>query len=145
MVTDELMFEVPRHESGPALARTRVREAFADRLTLRRLEDLLVIVSELSTNALLHGRGEISVRVQLDGGVLRGEVIDQGGGFERKVQTRGVDALGGNGLRIVGTLSRQWGIHDGSSHVWFELAPGEEPEPAEPRLGPEERPEALDD
>jgi anti-sigma regulatory factor (Ser/Thr protein kinase) len=144
-VTDELSFEMPRHERGPALARSRIREAFAGRLTSRELEDLLVIVSELATNALLYGRGEIGVRVRLDGGIVRGEVIDQGGGFERQVHKRGVDGLGGNGLRMVGTLSRQWGIHDGSSHVWFELAPGEERESADPQLGSEERPDALDD
>jgi anti-sigma regulatory factor (Ser/Thr protein kinase) len=144
-VADELSFDVPRWEHAPGLARTRVREAFAGRIPPRQLEDLLVIVSELSTNALLYGRGDIRVRVQLDGGVVRGEVIDDGKGFERAVAQHGIDAVGGKGLHIVGSLAREWGIHDGSSHVWFELAPGEESETADPQLGADERPDALDD
>jgi anti-sigma regulatory factor (Ser/Thr protein kinase) len=145
-VADELSLAlvVPRAERGPAVARTRVREAFDGRITPRQLEDLLIIVSELSTNALLYGRGEIRLRVQLDGGTVRGEVVDEGGGFQRAVAQRGIDAVGGKGLHIVGSLAGEWGIHDGSSHVWFELRPGQEHAPADPQLGVDERPDALD-
>jgi anti-sigma regulatory factor (Ser/Thr protein kinase) len=142
---DELSFEVPRHEHGPALARGQVRDEFAGRVPQRQLDDLLVIVSELTTNALLYGSGEIRLRVQLEGGLLRGEVSDEGSGFERKVKRRGVDAVGGNGLEMVGALAGRWGIHEGSSHVWFELQPGDEREPVDPRLGAEQRPDELDD
>jgi anti-sigma regulatory factor (Ser/Thr protein kinase) len=122
-----------------------VREAFAGRVTARQLEDLLIIVSELATNALLYGRGEISLRVQLEDGVVRGEVVDEGGGFERAVAQHGIDAVGGKGLHIVGSLAGEWGIHDGSSHVWFELRPTEDSSPAGPQLGVDERPDELDD
>lgn len=142
---DELSFEVPRHEHGPALARAEVRDAFTGRMQQGQLEDLLVVVSELTTNALLYGRGAIGLEVQVDGGVVRGEVSDEGSGFERQVGERGVDTVGGNGLRMVGALAGRWGIHEGSSHVWFEVAPGDEREPVEPRPGPERRPHALDD
>jgi len=144
-VADELSLAVPRAERGPALARTRVREAFEHRVTARQLEDLLIIVSELATNALLYGRGEISLRVRLEDGIVRGEVVDEGGGFERAVAQHGIDAVGGKGLHIVGSLAREWGIHDGSSHVWFELSPREECAPADPQLGVDERPDELDD
>jgi hypothetical protein len=33
------------------------------------------------------------------------------------------DRPGGRGLRIVDQLAR-WGVHDGSTHVWFELGEG---------------------
>ncbi len=142
---DDLAFDVPRHEHGPAMSRAAVRDAFAGHVSARQLEDLLVIVSELTTNALLYGSGTIGLRVLLDDGLVRGEVVDEGGGFEREVDARGIDAVGGNGLRIVGGLARRWGIHEGSSHVWFELAPGAGDDPVDPRLGPEERPPALDE
>jgi two-component sensor histidine kinase len=144
-LTDELSFEVPRNARGPAQSRAAIRDRFADRISARRLDDLLVIVSELTTNALLYGDGTIRMRVLLDGGRVHGEVIDEGSGFERKVDRRGIDAVGGNGLQMVGALARRWGIHEGSSHVWFELAPGADPEPADPELGAEQRPDALDD
>ena len=121
-----------------------MREAFAEHVSSRQLEDLLLIVSELTTNALMHGTGEIRLRLLLDDGDVRGEVIDEGAGFEREVGARGIDAVGGNGLQMVGTLAAKWGIHEGSSHVWFELAPGADREPVDPKLGPEQRPDALD-
>ncbi len=144
-MTDELSLAVPRHDHALGRARAQVRETFAGRVSQRRLEDLLVIVSELTTNALLHGTGQIRLRLLLDGGLVRGEVIDEGHGFEREVGARGIDAVGGNGLHMVGVLAGRWGIHEGSSHVWFELAPGDEREPVDPKLGAERRPDALDD
>jgi len=29
--------------------------------------------------------------------------------------------VGGWGLHLVESLSDRWGVHDGSTHVWFEL------------------------
>ncbi|MEA2194109.1 MAG: serine/threonine-protein kinase RsbW [Solirubrobacteraceae bacterium] len=142
---EELSIEVPRDERGPAQSRAALTDRFSGRISARRLEDLLLIVSELTTNALRHGAGRIRMRVRLDGGLLHGEVIDEGSGFARKVERRGIDAVGGNGLHMVGALARRWGIHEGSSHVWFELAPGNDPQPADPRLGAAQRPDALDD
>ncbi len=144
-MTDELSFEVPRDELGPALSRAAVRDSFRGRISTRELEDLLVIVSELTTNALLYGAGEIHLHALLEDGLVHGEVVDEGHGFERTVKRRGIGEMGGNGLNIVGGLTRRWGIHEGSSHVWFVLAPDAKPEPAAPRLGVEQRPDMLDD
>ncbi len=144
-MTDELSFAVPRDECGPALSRAAVRDRFAGRISAHELEDLQVIVSELTTNALRHGAGEIRLRALLEDGRVHGEVIDEGHGFESEVGERGIGAIGGKGLRIVGELAQRWGIHEGTSHVWFELAPDAEPEPVAPRLGAEHRPDALDD
>ena len=72
---------------------------------------------------MLHGAGEIRVRVSVESGRVYGEVIDGGGGFVSDVDRRGFDEVGKKGRVIVGALSARWGIHEGSSHVWFELAP----------------------
>ena len=66
------------------------------------------------------------------------EVIDQGKGFARTVRERGFDALGGWGLDLVETIASRWGIHEGSSHVWFEL------ERRGPRLGTANKPGAIE-
>ena len=29
--------------------------------------------------------------------------------------------VGGWGLHLVQTLSERWGVHEGSTHVWFEI------------------------
>jgi hypothetical protein len=37
---------------------------------------------------MVHGHGEIVITLRLDAEVLRGEDIDQGGGFERAMRQR---------------------------------------------------------
>jgi len=92
---------------------------------------------------VVHGQGEIVVRLRLDAEVLRGDVIDQGGGFERAMRERRPDDLGGRGLLIVEALAAKWGVHDGTTHVWFEV-PVERAAPGlTPQLGESERPDSL--
>ena len=140
----ELSVDVPRGRDAPALARKLVHARFGQDLPVAQLEDLLVIVSELTSNAVLHGAGEIRLRVSIENGRVYGEVIDEGSGFVQDVRGRGIDEIGRKGLVIVAALSEQWGIHEGSSHVWFELTPGIDHEIVDPELGTSERPPQLD-
>ncbi len=82
-----------------------------------------------------HGAGTIELRLWREGSVVRGEVVDEGGGFEREVHEQGWSDVGGRGLGIVERLTRRWGIREGTTHVWFELDPGGEGEPRSPELG----------
>jgi anti-sigma regulatory factor (Ser/Thr protein kinase) len=118
----ELSVQVPRGRDAPAFARHAVQTLCVDELPAQQLADLLVIVSELTTNATLHGVGEIKLRVGVENGRVFGEVIDQGSGFASDVHHHGIKDIGRKGLLIVATLADRWGVHDGSSHVWFELA-----------------------
>jgi anti-sigma regulatory factor (Ser/Thr protein kinase) len=118
----ELSVQVPRGKDAPALARSAVRRSFAAELPTQQLDDLLVIVSELTTNAVLHGVGEIRLRVSVENSRASGEIVDQGRGFAGDVRDHGIDEFGKKGLLIVARLAERWGIHEGSSHVWFELA-----------------------
>jgi anti-sigma regulatory factor (Ser/Thr protein kinase) len=122
----ELSLQVPRGIDGPAFARRVVQTSCAAELPAQQLADLLVIVSELTTNALLHGVGEITLRVSVENGRASGEVSDQGSGFARDVRDHGIDDVGKRGLLIVGTLADRWGIHERASHVWFELGSRDE-------------------
>jgi hypothetical protein len=105
-------------------------------------------VSELVSHAVIHGHGAITLKVRVDGDGVYGEVIDEGGGFEREVRERGPDELNGRGLMIVDALSRRWGIHEGTTHVWFELAHPPTRSSGgvlNPELGEAERPPGLDE
>jgi len=127
------------------MARRAIRDTLAHRLGAERTYDLSLLVTELVTNAVVHGRGSITLKIRVDDGNVYGEVIDEGGGFEQEVRERGADEIGGRGLAIVDALSSRWGIHEGTTHVWFELARSEaQTEQVAPRLGDAQRPDALD-
>ena len=119
-------------------AASRARDA-ADRLTVDLPAELRarlrLVVSELVTNAVRHGDGAIELRLWRDGTTVRGEVVDEGGGFEHEVRSEGWQDVGGRGLGIVERLTRRWGIREGTTHVWFELDPGGTGAPGDPELG----------
>ena len=85
------------------------------------LDDVLLVVSELVTNAVLHGRGDIRLHVAFDGQTITGEVCDGGRGFAHASPTRASTSIGGNGLHLGETVTRRWGVAEGSSRVWFEI------------------------
>jgi len=74
-----------------------------------RSDDVLLCVSELATNALVHrvppGR-HFRVFLRYDGAVLRVEVHDSGSGVPRIVDEADE---GGRGLLLVAALSDKWG------------------------------------
>ncbi|MEV2213028.1 SpoIIE family protein phosphatase [Streptomyces sp. NPDC050997] len=80
-----------------------------------------LLVSELVTNALRYGEGEIRVRLLLDR-TLVCEVWDSGLVQPRRRRARDTDE-GGRGLQLVGLLSAAWGSRrtPRGKTVWFEL------------------------
>jgi anti-sigma regulatory factor (Ser/Thr protein kinase) len=85
------------------------------------LADAEVLVSELVTNALVHGGGRIILRACLDEDRLLVEVIDQHSELKRELGRSGVEQAGGWGLGIVEDISSRWGANEAMTHVWFEL------------------------
>ena len=80
-----------------------------------------LLVSELVTNALRYGEGEIRLRLLLDR-TLVCEVWDAGLVQPRRRRARDTDE-GGRGLQLVGLLSAAWGSRrtPRGKTVWFEL------------------------
>lgn len=132
--TTKLGLKLPRTREAPRLARQRLAEWVRPDLDGPELDDAKLLVTELVTNAVVHGRGWIEIRAELDENRLLVEVVDQGQGFERIVREHDFDRVGGRGLNLVDALASRWGVHDGSGHVWFEL------ERRGPRLGPAQKP-----
>src|SRR5687768_6979405 len=112
----ELHLRLPRHDSAAGIARKALGHRFADELGRERAGELALVVSELVTNAVAHGQGEISLAVHVEGDRVLCEVVDEGGGFEREVRERGPDDVSGRGLHIVDALSSRWGVHEGTTH-----------------------------
>jgi anti-sigma regulatory factor (Ser/Thr protein kinase) len=141
----DLALTLPPDSSAPAAARAAVRRHLAGHVGATRLGEASLVISELVTNALVHGRGEIDLRLQHEGETVRGEVIDHGAGFEYEVRERGPGDVSGRGLFLVDALTNRWGIHEGTTHVWFELGGrSDASQPTDPQLGRDERPRALD-
>ncbi|MCS0602346.1 PAS domain-containing SpoIIE family protein phosphatase/ATP-binding protein [Streptomyces sp. LP11] len=103
----------------------RAREYARGQLLSWGLEPLVdtteLLVSELVTNALRYGEGEIRLRLLLDR-TLVCEVWDSGLVQPRRRRARDTDE-GGRGLQLVGLLSAAWGSRrtPRGKTVWFEL------------------------
>jgi anti-sigma regulatory factor (Ser/Thr protein kinase) len=85
------------------------------------VDDVLVMVSELYTNAVRYGAAPITLRVRIAGRCLGGEIADRGAYFVPSVRPAEDDQENGRGLQIVAALSTRWGVdpqHDGKV-VWF--------------------------
>ncbi len=77
-----------------------------------RAGDVLLCVSELATNALLHGvppGRQFLLFLRCNGRVLHVEVHDSGPGHPRVAERRGE---GGHGLLLVAALSDDWGVRE---------------------------------
>jgi anti-sigma regulatory factor (Ser/Thr protein kinase) len=109
---------LPRSPDSPGRARELVY-AHASRLGSQSREDAVLMVSELVTNALRHGTGTITLRLDVERGALRVEVSDEGNVRLAPSPTPG--AHGGWGLRIIDRLADDWGVREGSTRVWFRL------------------------
>lgn len=87
------------------------------------VERVLLVVSELATNAVLHARTPFVVRMSGGDGSIRVEVFDTSDG---RPQPGDMDpsAVTGRGLGIVDALASTWGVEpaEGGKWVWAELA-----------------------
>ncbi|MEU7556465.1 ATP-binding protein [Streptomyces sp. NPDC044571] len=118
----------PRSRQSVSTAREFTRVTLhAWGVTCRR-DDVLLCVSELATNALLHGvppgRG-YRLRLLRFGEAVRVEVHGSGGGRPR-VEDRDPGAEGGRGLLLVAAVADRWGVRARvpGKVVWCEFGLG---------------------
>ncbi|MEV0640295.1 ATP-binding protein [Streptomyces sp. NPDC050619] len=115
-----------RDRRSVRLAREFTRKTLADWSVTARCDDVLLCVSELATNALLHGvppgRGfRLRLALHTDR-VLRVEVHDSGPG-EVRTPDAPPESEHGRGLLLVAALADKWGVgerHPGKS-MWCEF------------------------
>jgi anti-sigma regulatory factor (Ser/Thr protein kinase) len=118
-VTDSpVTVTLPRDRTAPRRARDLIHE-HAAALGGERLDAAALLISELVTNAVLHGEGPIGLTIDVDGRGARFTVSDHGGGRPAVRDDPGPD--GGWGLRLVSQIARRWGVEPGRTRVWFEL------------------------
>ncbi|MFJ8598236.1 ATP-binding protein [Streptomyces shenzhenensis] len=88
-------------------------------------EDVLLVVSELVTNACLHAEGPEELLLALDNKVIRIEVSDRGTGQPAPRTPHRAGRPGGHGMFIVQRLCLDWGVVRvpgvAGKRVWAEL------------------------
>jgi anti-sigma regulatory factor (Ser/Thr protein kinase) len=85
-------------------------------------DDVVLLVSELATNAVLHARSEFGISLSHEGDRVRVEVSDGNSRLPSFV-TVPHDANSGRGLLLLQTVSGSWGVesHGNGKTIWFEM------------------------
>lgn len=103
------------------------RGAVTDHLTgagaSDEVEVVTLLVSEVVSNAVLHGSAPRSIVVDVSHDVIHVEVHDHEPG-DPVVRPVDITRIGGNGMRIVDGLSSAWGVRhvpDDGKQVWFDV------------------------
>ncbi|MCQ6553436.1 ATP-binding protein [Streptomyces sp. C10-9-1] len=86
-------------------------------------EDVLLLVSEIVTNACLHAGGPSELSLEQRGLHLRIEVADGSPELPRRRPTAGPAQPGGHGLMVLERLARRWGAErrGAGKVVWAEV------------------------
>ena len=113
---------------APGEAREAIRTELAPHLSDEEAFELELLVTELVTNAVLHGGmaggGTVGLRLDVRPDALRLEVRDTGPGFEPgSPQPRDFEQGGGGfGLVLLDRFARTWGVDgDGGARVWADI------------------------
>jgi anti-sigma regulatory factor (Ser/Thr protein kinase) len=91
------------------------------------LDDAVLVVSELVTNAIRAECSQISIRIAVEADAVLIGVVDDATGSPRQEDVS-TTAAAGRGLKIVAAVSRQWGVRPrrGDGHagkeVWARLS-----------------------
>lgn len=105
---------------------SEARRFVADRLSewqvASAVDSAVLVVSELSTNAVIHAQTSFSVHVSWNGEVVLVQVTD-GSSLEPAINRTDNGTQGGRGLVVVDAVAEQWGsipLPDGKT-VWATL------------------------
>lgn len=118
----DVCLDLENNVEAVSAARAFVRSLLAAWGLKDHIDDAVLITSELVTNAVLHARTGIELRVLWAGSSVRLEVYDEN---SRLPILAGVDpaATSGRGLAVVSSVAGSWGMElegDGKV-VWAEL------------------------
>lgn len=118
----------------PALDAAAIARRFVhdnrDHIDPAIVADAELLVSEIVTNAVRHGAGEITLRMRVDPPGIGVEVTDKSDRLPDLPSTPPTGDQGsGRGLLIVDALSSDWGVTphqlQAGKTVWFDVGPAE--------------------
>jgi sigma-B regulation protein RsbU (phosphoserine phosphatase) len=114
---------LPAKDRSPATARRTVQDALTAAGLEVMLDDALLLVSELVTNAVVHAGTEIELHIDIGPGLARVEVIDHGPGVPVRHGEPHDIREDGRGIFLLDALAQEWGTRHfpGGKSVWFVL------------------------
>lgn len=124
-MSDRTEWRLSTSLAAPRQARDLVSAAVRARIERQHLSSLLLVVTELVSNAVRHGKpeadGRIGLRLEIEPRVVRIVATDAGTAFEPP--RRGTPVNEPHfGLFLVDALAQRWGVAvDGQKGVWAEL------------------------
>jgi anti-sigma regulatory factor (Ser/Thr protein kinase) len=113
--------ELPAEPSSAGAARRFVSGLLSD--PTETVETVVLLVSELASNAVLHARTPFELRVRVDDTTIRVEVIDANPMLPA-LKAYAPESVTGRGLHMVADEADRWGcetVAEGKV-VWFEVA-----------------------
>ena len=135
---------LPAVDRSPAAARRIVHGALAAAGLEVLLDDALLLVTELVTNAVVHAGTQVELRVDVAADRARVEVVDRGAGSLPVLQgDHDAAREGGRGIFLLDALAQEWGTRHfpGGKSVWFEL--GVRDQPVQRRVAPSRVPAGV--
>ncbi|WP_052366742.1 SpoIIE family protein phosphatase [Paraoerskovia marina] len=87
-----------------------------------RRRDVMLLTSEVVTNALQHGSPPVHLRIRIDDHMIRLEVEDSSTD-NPVIREPGLYDAGGRGMQLVDRFATSWGVdlHENGKQVWFEI------------------------
>jgi anti-sigma regulatory factor (Ser/Thr protein kinase) len=112
----------PSLESVPAARSCTTAALRAWGLTSALLDDVALLLTELTANAIRHAHGIVGVEIDLNGDRLTVRVCDEDD-TQPRIGEPSADDEGGRGLWLVDAIADRWGWEPGAPGkvVWFEL------------------------
>jgi anti-sigma regulatory factor (Ser/Thr protein kinase) len=112
---------LPSEVRAPTNARQYARLVCAGVAPQQLVDDVTLVVSELVTNAMMHGEGEIGLVLRVSEGEVFVTVEDHGCNVGPSPRTAEPLEEYGRGLTIVAEVASSWGVHslgDAGKLVW---------------------------
>lgn len=141
---------LPPDSRSAAAARRHLRTVLQDAGLDQVLDEALLVVSELVTNAVVHAGTEVELHVRAEPGGLWLQVVDHLPGVVPLMRAADGDREGGRGVFLLDALASEWGTahRPDSKAVWCRLAlpgpTGQRPARAAGLTRPGQGPEPLD-
>lgn len=119
------VLQLPPEQVSAAVARRFVEDVYARWGCGHALDEALVVVSELVTNAVVHAGTTCHLRLSRRDDAVRIDVRDEGAGSPDP-HVAAEDDEHGRGLLLVSAMCRAWGVEPAGSgagkSIWAELA-----------------------